>query len=136
MKFYNFFHIGLAVSWVLFTFDDGLFGMTAVTCYYLFSSLAGFCTGCYGGVLFALLADVLPSEKHAVGAAMNQLSMGTANFIVVKVFGAFFEQMNAIPYHGSALLYVAGTILLVFVKRYNHKDDEDIDLEEKAALNN
>ena len=89
--------------------------MSAVTCYYIFSSAAGFCTGCYGGVLFALLADVLPSDKHAVGAAMNQLSMGTANFIVVKVFGAFFEELNAIPYYGSAALYVAGTILLVLV---------------------
>lgn len=117
-------YIGLAVCWILFTFDDGIFGMTAVTCYYVFSSLAGFCTGCYGGVLFALLADVLPSDKHAVGAAMNQLSMGTANFIVVKLFGSFFEEMNAIPYYGSACLYVAGTILLVFVKRYNHRDDD------------
>ena len=126
--------MGLAVCWILFTFDNGVFGMTAVTCYYVFSSLAGFCTGCYGGVLFALLADVLPSDKHAVGAAMNQLSMGTANFMVVKLFGTFFEEMNAIPYYGSACLYVAGTILLFFVKRYNHRDEELSENEEGEAL--
>lgn len=123
-------YVGLITGWLLFISGDttamsGILqamNLKNIHLMYFSSSIVGLCTGCFTGILFALLVDVVPSEKHAVAAAMNQLVLGVANFSTIFAMGYFSENWSKkLPFLISAGYYVTALIMLPLVRRYNEK---------------
>ena len=125
-------YLGLIIAWSIFAILPSVTTIIPEV-YFLYSgsSLAGLCTGCFTGILFALLVDVVPNEKHAVGAAMNQLVLGIANFGSIFVMSRGMLWSLKFPYYLSIGYYVLAFVLLRLVRKYN---DERLKGQESAEM--
>merc|ERR1711893_572249 len=123
-------YIGLICGWLLFISGDtaaiagilATIGLDNSHLLFFSSSIVGLCTGCFTGILFALLVDVVPSEKHAVAAAMNQMVLGVANFATIYGLGYCWNNWSKkTPFLISTGYYIVALIMLPLVRRYNDR---------------